>query len=124
MPAHHANKKPVLAKTKKQVLTCGPARNASSKAIQRVLFSTFILAMVSLTFLNIYEFISRPPKIIVIQTSKDDEAFWENIQKEYPTYKDAYLVLSNIKKQEGDVLSAEDFKKEAFKIDPYLDKNL
>lgn len=80
--------------------------------------------MVSLTFLNIYEFISRPPKVIVIQTSKDDEAFWENIQKEYPTYKDAYLVLSNIKKQEGDVLSAEDFKKEAFKIDPYLDKNL
>lgn len=104
-----------------------PARNASHKTKKdsiapRLYFVGFIVFVLAISALNIIEFIARKPRVVIVETDRNDIVFWENIQKKNPTFRDAYLVLSKIKESEGDVLSAQDLRNEALKIDPYMEK--
>lgn len=124
MPARHANRRSGSIGANAHKNAVSALKPTRGKAVPRVLFFSILAGMLILAIVNIYEYVNRPPKILVIRTDKDNEAFWQNIKQSYPTYKDAYLVLSNIKSEEGDVLSAKDYKDEASKIDPYLESGL
>lgn len=79
-----------------------------------------LITMILVGVFNIYRHYNAKPQVIVVDTVKNDIAFWEGIQNKYPTFRDAYIVLSKIKSQEGDVLGATIMQNEAMKIDPYI----
>lgn len=100
------------------------ARKASKKKLNLASFgnSFFYISLLSLFILglaNIYGHMIKEPRVIVLDTTEADIAFWENIQRNNPTYRDAYIVLSQIKSKEGDVLGAKTMIEEALEVDPF-----
>jgi hypothetical protein len=96
-----------------------PPIKSKRVSYQKVLFPLFLVVLIALSFCNILKFISTPNKIILKDTTKTDEVFWEKVKANNPTYRDAYLVLASIKASQGDGVSAAELIEAAKKIDPY-----
>jgi len=85
-----------------------------------IFFLPVLLTLIFLSVLNIFIYLNREAKVYVVDTTGSELAFWEQILKENPTYRDAYLVLAQLKKQNGDETYSQRLVTEAQKIDPYF----
>ena len=79
------------------------------------------MALLSVAAINLFVFVSRKPDVVSIATTTDEHAFWQKIIEENPTYRDGYLVLYELEKQNGDNREQERLLGKAVNIDPFID---
>lgn len=96
------------------------AQRSNAYSVAGRFYKISIIALIVLTAINLYLHISTSAQVIYVDTTASDYSYWLSVQKSHPSFRDGYLVLSQIKMREGDVLGAMSFEGEAVKIDPYL----
>lgn len=83
-------------------------------------YKLFILLSISLSFVNMLIYRVNSEGSVVYATSEQSDEYWESIIKNYPTYRDAYIVLASIHRGRGEVFEANKLILQAKEIDPYL----
>lgn len=87
----------------------------STKAI---LLIVFVLTTASLSILNIYNFLSKQPEVIITDTLDEKISYWQGFVNENPTYRDGYLVLSKLYFKKNNLPIAQNLARRAYYLDP------
>jgi len=104
-----------------------PARNATKKSstlhtVLQALFVVTISVSILITALNIITIRNKKPEIIEVETISAEIKHWQEVLRDHPTYRDAYLNLAMLYKQKGNLDAARSLVKTAQKIDPTSQK--
>lgn len=94
---------------------------AHNSSLRDSVFNTIILLMLITSAFNVYKFTNIKPETVTIDTTSKVKSFWEQIVRENPTYRDGYLVLSQIKGKEGSYNESAILYSRASVIDPFVD---
>lgn len=95
------------------------SRKSKAVSVEKLLFLLLAELLIFLSIGNVFSFLTSKSNIVVVDSIKKDEAYWERIRENNPTYRDAYIVLAKIKKSQGDQISAARLMEIAKTIDPY-----
>lgn len=96
--------------------------NSSLKIISELIVWACILAILGLSALNLTSYKKQRIEIVVQNTLESDFVFWQNLSNKYPSYRDAYLVMSQIMDKKGEWAKAKDYLAKAQQVDPYIER--
>lgn len=118
MPARKATQR-----TKPQKPVLKDIRLVHKIIVHRIIFAFTILIIGAFSVSNIYAYKSRPRQIIVASTLATDLSFWQEMVAQNPTYRDAYIVIAQMKSRAGNEKEADALLQVAQEIDPFVNLN-
>lgn len=100
---------------------------ANSRKIIRLIGEAFVvLVVLAIVGVNIHNFLSSKKVLaanVQVEYSQEqleqEMKYWQKISASHPTYRDAYIEMSDIAGKLGDSQKAEEFLKRASFVDPH-----
>jgi len=99
-----------------------PARK-KLKPIYQTAFLSFTILVFFATFSSLLNFQNKIPKQVVRDNLDAQREKWQSIIKEQPTFRDAYIILSTIEKEQGNLDASRTLMLEAKRVDPFYEVN-
>lgn len=83
-------------------------------------FLPVLLTLVTLSIFNTFIYLNREAEVYIVEDTNEQLVFWEETLRQNPTYRDAYLVLAELKRKLGDEANSQRLTAEAQRVDPYF----
>lgn len=93
-------------------------RKQINKNVFNFLLILFLTLSTVVSGFNIYKFINRSPRVVVVNVLKNDITYWQDIVKNNPTYRDGYIILSKLYLEDNQLKTAQNLIRKAYTLDP------